>query len=463
MAGPIPLLTVGLFIYETALSCNSFRKERMSHFGVLSYKGTGHLNPLIALSRQLVARGHRVTFFQKPELEARVRQHGLEFSAIGKAHSSREQGRTDDRQRPSSGVAALRYGMRRIAGDMEMSLQEAPSALTQTGIDALVIDEIVLSGPTLAQMLCLPYFVVSTSVPHNFGWAVPPWLTGCNYPISHFDRLQNAMLQISVFCMRGPIRWKLDKYRRQAGLGPSRRIQNIFPALAQIAQLPRCLDFPRTTLPSNFHYTGPFIDESARPLVEFPWNRLDGRPLVYASLGTARNGQPRVFHLISEACNKLNLQLVMSLGGRGDLEIYDDLPGNPVVVRDAPQLELIKMAAIVITHGGLNTVLETLLEGKPMIAIPFAYDQPAVAARLAWLKAAEVIPINELSAESVRFALSKVINNPLYRDTARELQAGIRSAPGLECAVEVIERALERYAATCSAGETCEDRRKTIR
>ena len=55
----------------------------MSHFGVLSYKGTGHLNPLIALSRQLMARGHRVTFFQKPDLEARVRQHGLEFSPIG--------------------------------------------------------------------------------------------------------------------------------------------------------------------------------------------------------------------------------------------------------------------------------------------------------------------------------------------------------------------------------------------
>jgi MGT family glycosyltransferase len=435
----------------------------MSHFGVLSYKGTGHLNPLIALSRQLVARGHRVTFFQKPELEARVRLNGLEFSAIGKARSFRGPGRTDDQHRPSSGIAALRYGIRRIIENVELSLRETPSALTQAGINALIVDEIVLSGPTLAQMLHLPYFVVSTSIPHNFGWTVPSWSIECNDPISHFDRLQNAMLQTSVFRMRGPIRWKLDEHRRQAGLGPSRKVQDVFPALAQIAQLPRCLDFPHTTLPSNFHYTGPFIDESARPFVDFPWNRLDGRPLVYASLGTARKDQPLVFHLISEACNKLNLQVVMSLGGRGDPEKYDDLPGNPVVVKDAPQLELIKMAALVITHGGLNTVLETLLEGKPMIAIPFAYDQPAVAARLAWLRAAEVIPMHKISVKSACLALSKVITNPLYRDAARELQASIRSAHGLDCAVKVIERSLEAYAASCAAGDTCGDRRKTIR
>ena len=56
---------------------------------------------------------------------------------------------------------------------MEMLLREMPAALTHAGIDTLIIDEIVLSGPTLAQILQLPYFLVSTSVPHNFGWAVP--------------------------------------------------------------------------------------------------------------------------------------------------------------------------------------------------------------------------------------------------------------------------------------------------
>ncbi len=119
------------------------------------------------------------------------------------------------------------------------------------------------------------------------------------------------------------------------------------------------------------------MDENARPSIEFPWRRFDGRPLVYASLGTTRAAQPEILYFIAEACNELNLQLVISLGGRGNPEMFEDLPGRPLVVKDAPQLELLKRADIVISHGGLNTVLETLMEGKPIIAIPIAYDQPA--------------------------------------------------------------------------------------
>lgn len=239
----------------------------MSHFGVLSYKGTGHLNPLIALSRQLVARGHRVTFLQKPELEERVRQHGLEFSPIGLCRSISGAQGACDQEGVLSGVAALRNGVRRIVGDMEMFLREAPAALVRTGVDTLLMDEIALSGPTLAEMLRLPYFVVSTSVPHNFGWTAPRRMT---QPSSPFERLQTACLQVSVLRMRGPVRHSLDRFRRQAGLGPIAEIDKAFPEVAHITQLPQCLDYPRSALPRNFYYTGPFVDEDARPAVEFP-------------------------------------------------------------------------------------------------------------------------------------------------------------------------------------------------
>lgn len=435
----------------------------MSHFGVLSYKGTGHLNPLIALSRRLIARGHRVTFFQKPELEARVRQCGIEFSAIGSAKRSEEQSYTDNQCRPTSAIAALRYDIRRILGNIEVSLRDTPDALTQARVDALIVDEIVLSGPTLAQMLHLPYFVVSTSMPHTLGWTASYRFAGYNVPNSYFDQLRGALLQLSVFRLRGPVRWKLDSYRRHLGLGPIREIQKEFPALAHLAQLPRCLDFPRSMLPNNFYYTGPFVDATARPCVKFPWSRLDHRSLIYASLGTARKTQPNIFHLISEACNDLNLQLVISLGGRGNPENFDDLPGFPVVVRDAPQLELIKRAEIVISHGGLNTVLETLLEGKPMITIPIAYDQPAVAARLGWLKVADVLPVRNVSAEQIRLALSKLLNDTSYRDAARELQARILSDRGLERAVAIIEDAHDKYTGNYDASKHLNDRIMTSR
>ncbi len=310
-------------------------------------------------------------------------------------------------------------------------------------LTSLIIDEIVLSGPTLAQMLQLPYFLISTSIPQAiFGWSAPRSSPGFKYPLSLFSRLQSALLELSVLKMRGPVRWKLDSFRRQVGLGPYREIQKIFPPLAHIAQLPQSLDFPRSMLPGNFFYTGPFVDESARPSVDFPWNRLDGRPLIYASLGTAKKSQSGIFHLIAEACKGFDLQLVISLGSRGNPEDYDHLSGSPVIVRDAPQLELLRMAEIVITHAGLNTALEALMEGKPMIAIPIAYDQPAVAVRLAWLRVAEVLPANRLSAEKLRLALTKLLSNASYRNAAMEVQASIRSARGLERAANLIEDAL---------------------
>jgi MGT family glycosyltransferase len=220
-------------------------------------------------------------------------------------------------------------------------------------------------------------------------------------------------------------------------------VEDLFPPLAQITQLPQCLDLPRNKLPKNFYYTGPFANGAARPDVEFPWDRLDGRPIIYASLGTTRNVKPAVFYRITEACLNLDLQLVVSLGGRFDLETLADLPGNPLVTRYAPQLELLKLAKIVITHGGPNTVFESLMEGKPMIAIPLAHDQPAIAARLARLKLAVVLPVMRLSAKRIRKAVVQLLTDPSYRDAAAEMQDKLKSLRGLERAVEVIEGSLE--------------------
>lgn len=115
------------------------------------------------------------------------------------------------------------------------------------------------------------------------------------------------------------------------------------------------------------------------------------------------------------------------------------------MVRNAPQLELLKRADIVITHAGPNTVFETLMQGKPMIALPKTFDQPAIAVRLERAGVAEVLRVKGLSAEKIRGALVKVLTDSRYRDAARELQTEIRSEDGLERAVSIIERALERH------------------
>jgi len=437
--------------------------ERTSwHFGVMSFTGTGHLNSLILLSQHLKARGHKVTFFEKPKIESRVRQAGLDFYPIGTAKSPFKK-KNANVNNPSlrSQLSTLRFNLKRITLDLEMYVEETTVALTQTKVDALLVNEIALTGPTVAQIVRLPYFIISTSVPHNFGWNDLSWLSGYKYSESWFSLVEAAFLENSALRMRGPIRRALDACRRHVGLGPVRQARTSFPELAHITQLPECLDLPRSRLPGNFHYTGPFANRAARPHVDFPWDRLDGRPIIYASLGTTRNVQAFVFRLISEACQDLDLQLVISLGGRYDPEMFHDLPGNPLVTKYAPQLELLKLATIVITHGGPNTVFESLMEGKPMVAIPLAHDQPAVAARLARLGIAEVLPVMRLSAKRIHRALVKVLNDPSYRDAAVKMQAKLHSLHGLQRAVDVIEQSLEEHAATLRYGFLPGQDRKT--
>lgn len=419
-------------------------KSGLWHFGVLPFTGTGHLNPLILLAQQLRDRGHKVTFFEKPKIQSRVLQAGLEFVPVGAGASPLKwNGPTGNNVSLQSEFSRLRFNLKRIARDLEIYLEDTPAALMRCGVDALLVNEVALTGPTLAEMLRLPYFIISTSVPHSFGWNAYSRLSGYRYSSSWLSLFENALLEVSALRLHGPIRRTLDEYRRHRGLGPVGELARLHPPLAHITQLPQCLDLPRTTLPSNFHYTGPFVSRVSRPRVVFPWDQLDGRPIIYVSLGTTRNVQASVFRMIAQACLDLDMQIIISLGGRIDSETMGELPGSPLVTAYAPQLQLLKLASIVITHGGANTVFETLMEGKPMVVIPLALDQPAIAARLARLKLAEVLPVMRLSPMRIRIAVTSVLNDPRYRDAAVEMQTKLKSLHGLTRAVEVIERALE--------------------
>ena len=419
---------------------------RSWHFGVLSFTGTGHLNPLIALGQELTRRGHRATFFERPKIRQRVEEAGLGFVPICADRSMQSRKPQEPRAGLWEELAMLRFNLQRVTQDVERYLRQTPGALQCAGVDALIVNEIALTGPTLAQMLRLPYFIVSTSVPHKCGWSDYPWYCGYRFMRSPVDIPARALLEVSATRVRGPIRSALDRHRKSAGLEPVNTMQRSYPPLAQITQLPQCLDFPENRLPENCHYTGPFVSRDARASVEFPWERLDERPIAYVSLGTTRNAQGKILRLVARACQGLDLQLVISLGGRLAPELFADLAGSPLVVSFAPQLELLQRARIVITHGGANTVFEALMEGKPMVAIPLAHDQPAIAARAARAGAARVLPVMRLSAQRVRTAVAAVLADPAYRDAAVALQKQLRAARGTECAATILEAALQRHA-----------------
>ena len=416
------------------------------HFGVLSFTGIGHLNPLLALAQELQFRGHQVTFIEKPKIRERVLKAGFGFIPIDTVAGSKKNDSPKTPIKLLDELLALRINLTRMIQDVEAYLDSTPPLIANAGINVLIVNEVALSGPTVAQILNLPYFIISTSVPHIFGWDGFGPFSGYRFSASGLSWLQRLLLELSCQRMRGPIRFALNRYRQQIGLGAVKNLSADFPCLAHITQLPECLDIDRTSVPDNFCYAGPFENRVARSAVPFPWHRLDGRPLIYVTLGTTRNAQSFLILLIAEACRDLHAQLVISLGNRFAADSFDDLPGNPVVVQYAPQLEILKVAQLVITHGGLNTVLETLMAGKPMVAIPLAHDQTAVAAALKRMHLAEVLPVMRISSKHIREATRNVLSDTRFHDAAVAVQSKLRLLDGTERAIDIIEYSLDRYA-----------------
>src|SRR5260370_29184054 len=171
-------------------------------------------------------------------------------------------------------------------------------------------------------------------------------------------------------------------------------------------------------------------------------------------MGTIVNGLNKVYGAILEAVGEFQeMQVVLSVGRNFSPGDLGPIPSNTIVVPIAPQIELLKRAALCITHAGLNTALEALAQGVPMVAIPIGFDQPGVAARVAYHRVGEFVEIGDLTAERLAQLIHRVQQNPSYRDKARYFQKVIARTQGLDLAADVIERAFKKNHVGHSSGQ----------
>jgi zeaxanthin glucosyltransferase len=415
----------------------------MMRIGVLCPEIHGHLNPMLALAAEMRRRGHSVTLVGIADGESRAIAAGINFRPIGESVFPLGAYVTQAaRLAKLSGLSALRYTIDLYVQHAAVLLDEAPHVLSQLNVDALLVDQTIVPGKTIAEIVGVPFANVCGALPMNREPGVPPAVIGWSYRASWWGRWRNRLGYRAIELLVRPMERLIAEHRRQRTLRPEPMGDNCFSQLAQIGQLPKCFDFPRKRLPSCFHYTGPLSDANSRPEVAFPYDALDGRPLVYASLGTIQNGREHLYRVIAEAFVGLEMQLVISLGGSRWIDASRALPGSPLVVEFAPQLELLDRATLVITHAGMNSVLEALARGKPLVAMPVTNDQPAVAARIAWTGCGKVVPLNRLNAMRLRQTIHEVMSQPTYRNAALRLGRAIQVAGGVTKAAQIVEQAL---------------------
>jgi zeaxanthin glucosyltransferase len=408
---------------------------------------------MTTLGRELKRRGHRVTLIARPDARVKTESAGLEFIAVGERDfPAGSMAETTAQLGQLGGLSAIRFTAELLRRAAVTIMDEAPEAIAAASIDALLVDQVTPAGDTVAELLRLPFVTVCNALALNPDPAVPPAVLPWRYRPGRIWRVRNALGDVVLRWAAQPILREINGHRLRHRLPRLVGLTAKFASLAQIAQQPAFFDYPRERLPKSFHYTGPWHGAETGDEVEFPWHKLDGRPLIYASMGTLQNRQGSIFETIAAACAGLDAQLVLSLGSR-QRDHRAEFAGAPLVVPFAPQIELLKRATLSITHAGLNTALESLTQGLPMVAIPITNDQPGVASRLEWLGVAEVVPPARLSAARLRASVARVLNEPRYRAKSQQWRAQIARSDGLAQAADIVDQAIAKRQTVLRAGD----------
>jgi len=406
------------------------------HFGIISPPVPGHLHPFGALGRELLERGHQVTLIHMEDVRAKAVAENLGFLPIGYQdhppgslpESLALLGRLD-------GFAALRFTVNAVRKTTQMFCRDAPGVIQNAKVDVLLVDQTEPAGCTIAEHLGIPFITICNALNLNEEPDIPPPFTCWRWCESPWARARNRLgYRVSAIVM-APVSRVIAHYRSEWRLTRQSYLDQSFSTLAQISQLPPGFDYPRKNLPPTFHYTGP-LRKPQLITIPFPWERLNGRPLVYASLGTLQNGRDRVFQIFAEACSTLDVQLVLA---GISAETARAFAGKPLAVAYAPQIQVLQKAALTLTHAGLNTVLDSLSCAVPMVAVPINYEQPAIAERVRWTGAGEVIPFSALEIGKLRQLISTVLNTASYKQSAVSSAKAVQSAGGVRRAADIIE------------------------
>jgi MGT family glycosyltransferase len=369
----------------------------------------GHVNPTVAVGAELAARGHKVAWAGHPDLLRSLlpdsapvypllfglNQECLRNSGVG-----------------LNGFAALRFlwegFIMPLAREMLPGVQAAIACMRP---DVVVADQQALAGAVAARRAGVTW-VTSATTPAEL-----------LRPLAQLPKVETWISdQMTVLQLGAGLRDAVD-------LRFSDRLVLAFTTSALVGDT--------SGFDANFVFTGPAL--ARRPdRGPFPWDWLDpGRRHLLVSLGTVSGpAGPRFFQVAIDALADLGdeMQVVMVAPPR------DKVPPHILVTGHVPQLALLPHMAAVVSHGGHNTVCESLAHGLPLVVTPIRDDQSIIAQQVADAGAGIRLRFARLTATDLRAGVRAVLDDPSYRQGACRVRESFTVAGGARTAADHLER-----------------------
>jgi zeaxanthin glucosyltransferase len=418
----------------------------------------GHLCPILELGRRLQTNGHRVhhlamTGFRRlvsRELCSDVTDLGAEEPPDPGLHTSpparARLGRIARRLNPLTKLMPALAALR--AGALDSTLEDLQPC-------GMLVDSLLPEFALAAHRLHIPVATLYTDLALPREPEIPPTNTTIVPGPTLSARLRSRHAWTKLLArkrfVQAASRWvgvdyyrEFSSYAASCGYDPQQLTftsEDMRPRLRATPEFVLCgrsFDFPAAGVPPQRHYLGPCVqmdrDESDQP---FPWNWLQrDRSLVYCSLGTLFEEKlplaqaARFYNNVVRALAKRPwLQGVVRIGSQLAAQ---QVPGaaNVKVVAQAPQVSLLKVAKLMIGHGGLGSVKECILAAVPMLVFPIAYDQPGNAARIAQHRLGLVGNIHHAPAEAIGAAMDAIIHRSHHARGLAALSRAFRDDNG---------------------------------
>lgn len=415
-----------------------------------AFDAGGTVPPMLGVAAELVHRGHEVVVLADPTVGPSARAAGCAFTPWTTAPHF------DTLADQTAAIAALEHGsprqrvqtLRRFAsGDASGRFADDVLRAVRAHSPHAVVAESMLPGLLIgAQASGLPCAGLMANLYVRPLRGRPPMAGSWSPGASPLGRLRDAMAVDAALLATRLVAPPLNKVRARYGLPP---VPDLF---GQMDQLDRLLvlsspgfDYP-APLPANVRYVGPQLDDpdwsSSRAEA---WRPEGDGPLVLVAMSSVYQRQTAMLQTVAAALGSLPVRAVITTGKAVNPQ---DVPArhNVKVVRAAPHRDVLREAAVVVTHAGHGTVMKTLAAGVPLVCIPMGRDQRANTSRVLRLSAGVQVT-GRPTAAHIASAVRRVLDDPTFaaraHDAAQMLAAEARAQPS---AAEEIESLVDRAA-----------------
>lgn len=403
---------------------------------------SGHINPILAIAQALTANGHNVSFTTDQSYSAQLERAGYSLYPMAYPEGAVQE-TLDAFRQPARWISqfSLHPPQSFFFCNLDTLTDSIISAIDIFQPDVLLTDLNQYAGPIAADARQLPYASYCAIVNPIRSKDIPPFGMGLDWaPRWQWKRFTWPLLGLVLH----PILWRYDRIvnrvRRRHKLPPVHGALLAHSPYLTLVPVTSAYEYPRSDLPQEVMYVGSVTTPQRGEVHnDFPWKFFDDeRPAIYVSMGTIVQGD-RVFRHVIELARDANWKAIIAIGRDSNPLDYHPLPDNVIVRQFVPQLEILQRVDAVVSHGGNNTVTETLMHGLPLVVIPISADQPDSAAHVAASGAGIRLSPWRLTRGKLGRAIDAVLVNDAFREAAKRIQASYALTDGPQTSARLIE------------------------